>query len=336
MPKKTQWETIRRRIKEILEVLRRINPLTRERVVLSLQFIRKSWKSIAILLPTFLVLYYVVGSWATHNIDKSLIDNVSKPEKGLAVADSAAGLIMREVDDHMWTPNLPLIFPGYVLDNMPQYQLGIIRSLKSTVQVLARCYDSPDLNKAAELLSYPGNVWLLSKTENLALAPSSGAQYRKARKALLRFNDKPQMPKIAQNKILPALLENIAKNLGGITIDIEKQVREYSSDWTDGLADNVFYYNQGRLYGFYVILKALAEDFQPQILAAGQYENWTSLNKMLENGFMLNPLIIRNGRPDDTFAPNHLLVLGWYTAKAELQLNKIINALAQQEENNAH
>ncbi len=336
MPNKFQKETVKRHVKEILKVIRRISLQAKERIVPSLRFIRKSWKSIAIILPAFLLLYYIIGSWATHHIDKTLIDNMSRPDKGLVVVDSMARLITREVDDHMWTPNLPFVFPGYVLDNMPQYQLGIVQSLKSVAQVLARSYDSPDLNKAAELLKYPGNIWLLSKTENLSLAPSSGAQYRKARRALLQFNDKPLMPKAAPDRILTDVLRNIAKSLGKITLDIEKQVREYSSNWIDNQADNVFYYNQGKLYSFYVILKALAEDFKPQILAMEQYENWTFLNKTLEDGFLLEPLVVRNGRPDSAITPNHLLVLGYYAAKADLQLNKIIGALIKREGIDAH
>lgn len=336
MPNKQQWEKARLRIKEILELVRRLNPLTKQRVLASFRFIRKSWKSIAIILPAFLVLYYGIGSWATDNIDKTLIVNQTKPEKGLALVDSAAKLITREVDDHMWTPNLPFVFPGYILDNMPQYQLGIIKSLQTVIKVLADNYDSQEINKASELLNYPGNVWLLSKTENLALAPSSGAQYRRARKALLRFNEETQIAKAAPNKILITILQKISANLAIMMSGLENQVRENSSDWLDNKADNVFYYNQGQLYGFYVIFKALAEDFEPQILAAGQYEKWTSLNKTLENGFLLNPAVVRNGEPDSLTAPNHLLAIGYYITKADLQLNKIINMLKLQEQTDAH
>lgn len=334
MLNKPQWKIIKTRLSEVSEVLRRINPITRQRVLNACRFVRKSWKSIAIILPLFLLLYYIVGSWATNNIDKTLVTNMEKSSAGLTVVDSAAALIKREVDDNMWTPSLPFIFPGYVLDNMPQYQLGIVQSLRTVVRELSRCYDSENLNKAAELLDYPGNVWLLSKTENLSLAPSSGAQYRRARKALLRFNEKPLLPKTSQDEILTGVLRDIANNMDAVMADIERHVREHSSDWVDNSADNVFYYNQGRLYGYYVVLKALAEDFEPLILAADQYEHWTALVKSLESGVQLDPFVVRNGMPDSGSAPNHLLALGYYAAKADLQLNKII--LNLQEKDNAH
>ena len=166
------------------------------------------------------------------------------------------------------------------------------------------------------------------------LAPSSGAQYRRARKALLRFNEKPLLPKTSQDEILTGVLRDIANNMDAVMADIERHVREHSSDWMDNSADNVFYYNQGRLYGYYVVLKALAEDFEPLILAADQYEHWTALVKSLESGVQLDPFVVRNGMPDSGSAPNHLLALGYYAAKADLLLNKII--LNLQEKDNAH
>lgn len=326
MPNRKLWEKFRNRLWETIKFLGRLNPITKPRLAAGLRFMRKSWKSIAIVLPGALVLYYVVGSWATHNIDKSLEVEIIKPQKGLALTDAAANLIKREVDDKMWTPNLPIIFPGYVLDNMPSYQLGIIESMRLAAKALAQNFDSPNLSKAVELLSYPGNIWLLSKTENLALAPSSGAQYRKARKALLRFNEET-LAETKSPKFLISSLELLQKNSKNIIDSLEKQVREHSDALTDNQADNVFYFNQGRMYGYYVILKALGEDFKGEILEAGQYEAWTSLLKTLSDGFDLQPIIVRNGETDSLTAPNHLLALDFYVVKTRCQLMEIIAAL---------
>ncbi len=328
MPNKQQWNTIKLRLREIFEVLRRINPITKERIITAVHFVRKSWKSIAVIVPLFLILYYLIGSWATNNIDKSLVSVVKKPEKGLTLIVKISDLIGREVDDKMWTPNLPVIFPGYFLDNMPSFQSGIISSLRVVVGELSHTYDSQELNKAAELLKYPPDIWLLSKTEGLALAPSSGAQYRRARKSLIKFNDEDAKALVTPDVVLSKLLSAVGKNLGTLEADIDKQVREHGDDWTDNQADNVFYYAQGSLYGYYVVLKALGEDFKDLILQSGQYENLTALNKTLENGFLLSPTVVRNGNPEAVFAPNHLLTLNYYIAKARYQLEKLITALA--------
>ena len=92
---------------------------------------------------------------------------------------------------------------------------------------------------------------------------------------------------------------------------------------------DAFYYAQGQLYGDYVLLKALAEDFKEQILSADQYENLTILNKTLENGFLLEPWLVRNGEEDAVFSANHLYVLNYYIAKSRYQLALIIKALQE-------
>lgn len=329
MLNKQHLDTIKLRLSEVWEVIKRLNPITKERISASIVFVRKSWKSIIVILPVFLLLYYTVGSLATHNIDKSLIAMVKPATKGLTVVNSTADLIGREVDDNMWTPNLPIIFPGYVLDNMPQFQLGIINSLKMATIALSHNYESENLNQAAELLKYPGNIWLLSKTDNLSLAPSSGAQYRKARKELIKFNEGLIVPQATSSQILVNVLQVIQNNLGQVMGSLEKQTREHSTDFIDTKADDAFYYAQGQLYGDYVLLKALAEDFKEQILSADQYENLTILNKTLENGFLLEPWLVRNGEADAVFSANHLYVLNYYIAKSRYQLALIIKALQE-------
>ena len=76
-----------------------------------------------------------------------------------------AFIINREVSGKMWTPNLPFFFPSYFLDNMPNFQLGMISSVSCLAQAmsqrLTRSIDDKremHLAEAAKLLQYPGNV----------------------------------------------------------------------------------------------------------------------------------------------------------------------------------
>lgn len=328
MPNGQAWKICKIYFEKSRAALSRFWPVVRSGALAAAVFIRKSWKSLLVVVPLFLLLYYAVGSWATHNIDKNPGFKVATPEKGMALTSTVAALIKREVDDKMWTPNLPVIFPGYVLDDMPAYQTGILRSLRVMVRALAGKYDSEDLNHAAEFLDYPPNIWLLSKTENLSLAPSSGAQYRKARKALLRFNNENIQAGVSDTAVLAGLLQAVEKGIGAEIAALEIHVRENSSDWTDNKADDVFYGSQGALYGYYILLNALAEDFKGQILDNGQYEAWTSACKTLENGFSLSPSVVRNGGPSSLLAPNHLLALAYYAAKAQYQISKMAAVIA--------
>ena len=132
------------------------------------------------------------------------------------------------------------------------------------------------------------------------------------------------------------LLALINRDTGRIMNKLETEVREHSTDWFDNAADNVFYNAQGQMYAYYVVLKAMAEDFKPQILNADQYENWTILTKTLEDGLALSPAVVRNGEADSVFAPNHLLILGGYAAKARYQINLIMTALQNSRLGNNH
>lgn len=304
------------------------NPLTKSRLKAFACFVRDSWKSIALLAPLVICTYYIVGGWATNHINRNTDYKVARLQQGLSVVDNAAFLIKREVDDYMWTPNLPFVFPGYMLDNMPQFQRGIIWSQRVLIGSFAKHFVSDDLQQAAKLLNYPEDVWLLSKTGDLALAPSSGAQYRKARKALLNFNQNYAFGDTSS--VLADTLMLMRKKMGNIDSSLLRQVREESNAWFDMQADNVFYYNQGRLYGFYTALKALAVDFETEILAAEQYEAWTSMLKTMEDGLRLDPLFIRNGRLNSVMAPNHLLAMDFYVVRSRYQLSCIIDALLKE------
>lgn len=292
----------------------------------------KYWRSIAIMAPFLLFLYYAVGSMVSHKIDKNTDFTYPKVNPyGFEIIDASAALIKREVDDHMWTANLPFIFPAYILDNMPWYQQGIIHSLRLTVKpFLMRDAGSKDLEKAFGFLSYPPNVWLLSKTENLTLAPSSGAQYRKARKSLLEYNEQVRKDPEGDWALMTGIIHNFMEDSSKIAKSLEKQVRENSQDWFDLKADDQFYYTQGKLYGYYIVLKALSHDFSDQIVAADMYGKTTSLLKTLENALRLEPAVVRNGAVNALFASNHLMTLNFYVMKVHSQLNTLYTALQRE------
>lgn len=330
MPNKQLWINLKNKlklvfnkIKHFFNMLIKNNPITKERLKALGSYLRRSWKSIAVILPTFIVLYYVLGGYVTNKIDKTTTFEINANENELHIINAGTHLIKREVDDHMWTPNLPFIFPGYALDNMPSFQTGIIQSVRVSIKSLANIFDDKNLKEASTLLKYPPNIWILSKTENLSLAPSSGAQYRKAKKELLKFNKEFVIAEENKKEVLYKVLTAIEKNLNKISANLDNQVREVSSNWFDNNADNVFYLNQGRLYGHYIMLKALSQDFKKEIVELKQYENLTTLFKALEDGFLLNPLIVRNGTPQSVMAPNHLLTLNFYVAKSCYHINKI-------------
>ncbi|MDH3233788.1 MAG: hypothetical protein OEQ29_09680, partial [Alphaproteobacteria bacterium] len=74
-------------------------------------------------------LYYPAGMIAVHKID----DNTGFQPAVTAGQSRAvavmAGLLSREIETHGWIANDPFFLPSSQLDNMPNYQLGIVAAL---------------------------------------------------------------------------------------------------------------------------------------------------------------------------------------------------------------
>ena len=295
-----------------------------------------------IALAVILFLYYPIGMLMVNNIDDDpdftpTGVNAAKTGGSQAVAMMAA-LIDREVNDNSWVANDPFFQPGVMLDNMPSYQTGIMSALarfsfEMTDQVGRSRGSSeadPDLQKAAGLLQYPGDVWIWNPTVSLAPRASSESQYRTARKALLRYNTRLEagnatFERRADN--LMATIERIVSDLGSQSAVIDDEVRLHSSDFIDMNADNVFYNTKGKLYGYYLILKALGEDFQPIIKEKNLTKNWEQMLSTFREAAELSPWVVINGAPDAAILPSHLASQGFYLLRARTQAREVANIL---------
>ncbi|MBQ8870499.1 MAG: DUF2333 family protein [Alphaproteobacteria bacterium] len=323
MTKQQLWLKVRDDVVKFWKFIVDNNPFTKQQFHMFAEYVRRSWKSIAVMFPIFLLLYYCIGGYVTNNIDKNLNFEFKQDNNKLAVIDAGAYLIKREVDENMWTPNLPFIFPGVVLDNMPSYQTGIMQTVRIWVKAMFEVNKTEELQRANELLKYPPNIWLLSKGDDLALAPSSGAQYRKAKKELLEFNKHTEEYDNLNLQSVEKILSLIENNLNEISNNLENQILEHSSDWVDFVADDIFYLNQGRIYAHYIMLKALSEDIKQLIIETKQYENLTSVFKAMKDAIAIHPSIIRNGQLRSVFTANHLMSLNYYISKAKYYLSVI-------------
>lgn len=332
---------IKKLIKDTVTKLKRhLSPASLKRLkTAAVRFISSWWKLLLGALAAVIFLYYPLGAWLINNIDRTTGFEIETPPAKSATIDTMAFLINREVNDHMWTPNLPFIFPSYILDNMPAYQLGIMSSIRNLSDALAKRQNktvSPEngapLQTAAELLQYPGNIWMFSPQNKLVPAPSSTSQYKKARKMLIVYNHSlgsghEIFYKNADD--LAYFLKRIAADLEHSTLRLENHIRENSSSYIDTRDDDLFFYQQGKLYGYFMLTRALARDYKDIIVARDIYQPWIRMNKALEDAALLDPLIIRNGELDSLSAPNHLSVLGYYTLKAASGADQMQQRLMQ-------
>ena len=79
-----------------------------------------------------LFLYYLIGMVWIHTVDDDLSFSPSENNQttgGSRAVEIAAGLIDREINQNRWTSNDPFFMPAALLDNMPNYQQGIISAL---------------------------------------------------------------------------------------------------------------------------------------------------------------------------------------------------------------
>lgn len=299
------------------------------------------WRAFVALVVVILF-YYPIGMLIVSRVD----DNPDfMPSGANAIGEGGsqavammAALIDREVNENSWTANDPFFQPGAMLDNMPNYQTGIVSALarfsfEMTDQVGRSRGSSEadvDLQKAAGLLQYPGDVWIWNPSVSLAIKASSESQYREARRALIRYNarlSKGNATFERRSDNLMATLERFASDLGSQSAVLDTEVREHSHDLIDTNADDVFYNTKGKLYGYYMILKGLGEDFAPVIKERGLEKNWAQMLDTFREAAALSPWIVVNGAPDAQFAPSHLAAQGFYLLRARTQLREIANVL---------
>jgi hypothetical protein len=295
------------------------------------------WPVIILLIAIFA--YYPIGMIVVHKIDDDPDFKAAEVPNGASQAVAVeAALIDREVNRNGWISNDPIFLPGSLLDNMPNYQQGMLQAMRRFTLELqdqigrSRASSSidPDLQKAVGLLNYAPNVWLWNPSVSLAPAQSSEAQYRAAMRALLSYNDrltKGQATFEPRADSLQATLDGIGKDLGDASSEIERQIDDNSGNWLDFNADDVFYRAKGLSYAYAIMLRDLGGDFKQIIQEKGATQIWDRLVGSLMEVASLRPWVVVNGRPDALLQPNHLAAEGFYIQRARTQLYELIDVL---------
>lgn len=286
-----------------------------------------------------LVCYYGFGMIIVHKInDDPDFKSASTPVGGSNAISVVAALIDREVNTNSWVANDPFFMPGYVLDNMPNYQQGIIYAISrfavEMTDQIGRSRGSSevdkDLDKASGLLKYPGTTWIFDFSTSIVPTASSESQYRSARRSLLAYNqrlakDEAKFERRADN--LQATLLRFTADLGSSSAVIDDHLAKAGQWGIDTEADDIFYSVKGRLYAYYLILRDLGKDFESVNTNKELSPSWLLMLDSLRQASSLDPLVVVNGKPDGLVGPSHLAALGFYLLRARTQLREIINIL---------
>ncbi len=298
-------------------------------------------KPLAFLIVAALLLYYPIGMIWVHQIDDDIDFVAPTSDLGAgasAVVAMAAALIDREVNQHRWVANDPFFEPPTLLDNMPNYQQGIIGALArfafELTDQIGRTRGSsqtdPDLQEAAGLLQYSGTKWIFDFSTSIAPTATSEAQYRKARRSLIDYNQRlaageAVFERRADN--LLATLDRIALDLGSSSAVLDRRIAEHAGAILDFQADDLFYGVKGQVYAYYMLVRELGHDFDKVIRERELEAAWGQLLDSMRHVVELDPWVVVNGAPDGQFLPNHLAAQGFYLLRARTQLREITNIL---------
>jgi len=299
------------------------------------------WRWIKVPIGVLIVavpLWYLVGGLIYQRINDDVDFRADaalvQPGASRAVA-TAAAMVDREIE--RWAPNEQFWSPAMTIDNMQNYQLGMIGAVSrfaiEMVDQLGRQRGSSasdkDLEAAAGFLRYDGTVWIMQGWKPTA---SAEAQYARAVEAFERYNKRLSAGDAVYDKRadnLIALLERIAADLGSSSAALDQRTLESDAGYFDFGADETFYDVKGRLYAYYLILREIGIDFEEVIggkQLSGIYDRMLS---NLRRAAQMHPLIISNGAQDGFLMPSHLSALGFYLLRARVQLREVTDTLAK-------
>ncbi len=250
----------------------------------------------------------------------------------------AIQLIQREVDLYGWTANDPFFQPTYGLDNMPNFQMGVISGLYrfslELADQLGRTRGSSQvdehLDKAAGLLKYAGDIWVFDISTSFLPTASSEKQYRAAMRALEAYADRLKKGEAVferRSDNLLATLDRMAADMGSASAQIANFNRDVGFFPFSLRADDLFYFNKGRLYAYYLILRELEYDFANVIQERDLTTAWQQMLESLRQAATLDPLIVTVGSASGMATPNHLTAQGFYLLRGRTQMKEITNIL---------
>jgi hypothetical protein len=297
--------------------------------------LRQVWRWSWRLLLAALILYYPIGALVVQSID----DDPQFQPRGVAPGESrsvatAADLVTREVDINTWTPMMPFFTPAGILDNMPNFQRGIMAALgrfsTELMDQLGRTRGSSqtdrDLEQARGFLNEQPNVWIWQPSVSFWPSATSAQKYRAGRDKLMAYNKRLASGQAVferRSDNLQALIDRIANDHGSDSAVIDQHIIEQAGNLFDVHADDIFYFNKGRLYANFLLLRALGQDFEGIIRERGLTNAWNGTDETFRIASQLDPWIVWNGWPDALLIPNHLAAQGFYLLRARTQLREI-------------
>ncbi len=287
---------------------------------------------VALALVVLVALYYAVGGHLVHTIDAdpAFAEDVAVPEGGSTLVATTAALIRREVDQHGWVANDPVIFPSALLDDMAAYQVALVNSTRGVLDALATGEPVPaDLAAARAALTVPPDRWTFDVAGGFRPQTATEPSYRDAADALTRFNAELA----AGTAVLASDPAHIRDQLAAFAATIDaaaaanlEHVDARGGHWLDTAADDRFQATRAVLYARLLFLRALAADHGD--LFADREDRLQAALTRLARAAGLGPWYVMNGPGDGQWRPSHLAAQAAYAGEAATALGALAEDLA--------
>jgi hypothetical protein len=269
---------------------------------------------------------------------------------GSQAVTMAATLMDLEINHTAWAPNRLWYHPAAYSSNMKNYQQGIqyaiARWAVEMADLLGRERGSGeadgDLGTASGLFKYDPTAWIF---------PSAVTQYQKGIEHLVSYNRRLAAGQAKYDKIASSLslfLDRITKDLGSQSATLELTVLspdDYSPEekqqlndseraalstnggYFDARAGAAFYATKGRLYAYYIILKAIGEDYHDALVAKNATEHWANMLVSLRSAASFSKFFVANGAAGSYFTPSDLSTQGFHLLRADKQLQELADIM---------
>ncbi|VAV86770.1 FIG00780409: hypothetical protein [hydrothermal vent metagenome] len=299
-------------------------------------------RRILVIFTTVVFFYYLIGMVLVENIntDKNFAaDRLAESAVGSYVVAMSAAMIDREVNQHAWISNDPWFKPGSLLDNMANFQKGMIAAnaifaieLKDQ---LSRMRGSSQLDKnltqVASGINYAPDRWYWDPSVSIFLfvAPAE-KQYNNALKNLRLYNTRLASGEATFERRTDNLLSTLDKfslDLGSSSDAIARKIDNGIGCVLDTKADDLFYDVKGRTYAYWLLLKGLRADFSKVIADKDIGSSWDLLEQSLSRLLDLDPMVVSNCDADSFLFQNHIAAQGFYLLRARTRLKEITNIL---------
>ena len=275
---------------------------------------------VVVAIVVLVALYYAVGGHLVHRIDAdpTFAEDLAVPEGGSTLVATTAALIRREVDQHGWVANDPIIFPSALLDDMAAYQVALVDATRGVLERLAVGEPVPaELAAAREALALPPDRWTFDLAGDYRPQTPTESAFRDAADALTRFNAELAAGTYALARDAAAVGGEIRAFADGIDAAAAANLAHVDArggHWLDTTADDRFQATRAVLYTRLVFLRALAAD-HPDVVAARDDALEAALAR-LRRAAGLGPWYVMNGPADGQWRPSHLAAQAAYAFEA--------------------